>query len=473
MTNKQGYADVLIGLQYGDEGKARIVDLFAKDYDIIARFNGGANAGHSVEFDGKKLALHQVPSGVFYPDKKLYIGSGCVVNVIKLAKEIQEVESMGIVLKGRLKISSQASIIQPHHIIIDQATGKYIGTTNNGIGPCYGDRARRMIGKRIVNIRVGDLHNELDFYLEKIKVNLENEIEKYGVSLIYDKVDNAVLEIKTAFLKIRDYIEVDTLWMQKEVENGAKVLFEGAQSVMLDVTKGSIPFVTSSNTIASSAYTGGDLSVRYHNKVIGVAKAIMSRVGNGPFTSELGGKQSEEYCSMSNDDRTPTNSKELEATYDMEVNLNSQDEFELSKGMRVVSGEYGVTSRRPRRIGIFDMVQLKYAVRMNGVDELVITKVDMLSDFARTKFQGIPVVSEYLFKNKPIDFIPASASSYYKVIGQRTILKPFDQDLQNIRKMEDLPNGAKEFINYIEQYSNVKVVGIGVGPDRDQYVDMR
>jgi adenylosuccinate synthase len=469
---QQGYADVLIGLQYGDEGKARVVDLFAKDYDIIARFNGGANAGHSVEHNGQKLALHQVPSGVFYPNKTLYIGSGCVVNILKLAKEILEIESLGISLKGRLKISSQASVIQPHHLIIDQQTGGSIGTTKNGIGPCYGDRARRMIGDRLVNVRIGDLHNDLDIYLNKIKVNLENEIENYGVSLIFDKVDKAISDIKTAFQSISEYVEIDTLWMQKQVESGSKVLFEGAQSVMLDVAKGSIPFVTSSYTIASAAYSGGDLSVKYHNKVIGVAKAIMSRVGNGPFTSELGGKESEIYCSLSDSNGVSTHSKEQEQEYDLKANLASDNEMDLSKGLRVVSNEYGVVSRRPRRIGLFDMVQLQYAIRMNGVDELVITKVDMLSDFSKTKFNAIPVVNKYIFKGREIDFIPASATSYYKVAGERLLLPAFDDNIQDVRKQSDLPKTVLGFIDYVQEYTKIKVVGIGVGPDRDQYVDL-
>jgi adenylosuccinate synthase len=472
-TQQNGYADVLIGLQYGDEGKARVVDLLAKNYDIIARFNGGSNAGHCVEYKGQKITLHQIPSGIFYPDKKLYIGSGCVVNVIKLAQEIKEVEKLGISLKGRFRISSQAPIIQPHHLIIDQQTGGSIGTTKNGIGPCYGDRARRMIGDRLVNIRIGDLHNELDSYLSKIKVNLEKEIENYGVNLIFEKVDKAISDIKNAFQEISEYVEIDTLWMQKQVENNSKVLFEGAQSVMLDVAKGSIPFVTSSYTIASAAYSGGDLSVKYHNKVIGIAKAVMSRVGNGPFTSELGEKMSELYCSESNEDGTPKFTKEIEKAFDLESNLTSDDEFTISKALRVLGNEYGGTSSRPRRIGLFDLVQLKYAIRMNGVDELVITKVDMLSDFDRTKFKAIPVINKYIFKGREIDFIPASAASYYKVKGERLMLNTFSENIQSIKNQEDLPKNVTAFIDYIANYSGVKVVGIGVGPDRDQYVNLK
>jgi adenylosuccinate synthase len=468
---KKGYADVLIGLQYGDEGKARVVDLIAIDYDIVARFNGGANAGHSVEYQGLKLALNQVPSGILYPEKLLYIGSGCVVNLVKLSKEIERLEAVGINLKGRLHISSQCSIVQPHHVLIDGLTGGRIGTTKNGIGPAYSDKAKRMSEDRIVNIRIGALHHEPETYFELIKTNYIEESRIIGQTVT--DADSQMEEIIIAFEKIKEYVQVDTLWMQKKVYDGAKVLFEGAQSIMLDVNKGAIPYVTSSSTIASSAYCGGDLSVNYHRKVIGVAKAIMSRVGNGPFTSEFGGKQSEEFCQSTTSEGGSTYTQKFESeTYNVDEMLMSEDEFVVGKALRVISNEYGVVSQRPRRIGKLDMVQLKYACRMNGVDELVITKFDMINVYSKTKNKIAPFVTKYKLNGRVIDFIPASASSYYKTVGTVQNFPVFGESVNDVRAFDKLPLAGQDIVKFIEAYTECKVVGLGVGPERDQYVQI-
>jgi adenylosuccinate synthase len=469
--SNKGFSDVLIGLQYGDEGKARVVDLLAKKYDIIARFNGGANAGHTVSYNGIEIALNQVPSGIFNPKTKLYIGSGCVVNIVKLSKEIEKIEAVGISLEGRLFVSGQCSIIQPHHVLIDIKTGETIGTTKNGIGPAYADKANRMINDRILNIRLGALHNEQKEYFKLIQNNYDAEIAKYNEKLdsILENICN-IKELQDAFKKIEKYIQVDTLWMQKQAQNGAKILFEGAQSVMLDVNKGAIPFVTSSSTIASAAYSGGDLSVNFHRKVIGVGKAIMSRVGNGPFTSEFGLMKSEKYCQATNQDKSPTFNRETEKQYNINQLLKSEDDFELGKALRVCSFEYGVVSKRPRRIGRLDLVQLKYACMMNGVDELVITKFDMLNIFAKTKKQKIEFTTEYRLHNRIIDFIPSSSNSYYKTVGINTEFAPFSEDISNVRKIENLPQTVQTLVKAIQDFTNCKIIGLGVGPERDQYI---
>lgn len=474
-VTKKGFSDVLIGLQYGDEGKARVVDLLAKEYDIIARFNGGANAGHSVSFNGIEIALNQVPSGIFNKQTKLYIGSGCVVNIVKLAKETEKIEAVGINLEGRLFISGQCSIVQPHHILIDIMTGETIGTTKNGIGPAYADKANRMINDRILNIRLGALQNEQAEYFDLIQNNLDAEVAKHKnneeteLDIILAGI-YTIQEMQAAFQKIEKYIQVDTLWMQKQAQAGAKILFEGAQSVMLDVNKGAIPFVTSSSTIASAAYAGGDLSVNFHRKVIGVGKAIMSRVGNGPFTSEFGGMQSEKYCQATNADKTPTYNRETEKQYDIEKLLLSNDDFELGKALRVCSFEYGVVSKRPRRIGRLDLVQLKYACMMNGVDELVITKFDMLNVFVKTKDKVIEFTTEYKLHDRQIDFIPSSSNSYYKTIGINTQYAPFAEDISNIRQLADLPFNVQKLVDVIQDFTECKIIGLGVGPERDQYI---
>ncbi len=466
MSN-HGYSDIVIGLQYGDEGKARIVDMIAEEYDIIARFNGGANAGHTVETkDGGKVALNQVPSGIFYPEKILYTGSGCVVNFEKLAVEIEKIEKIGISLDGRFKISPQASVIQPHHVIIDSMTGQSLGTTRNGIGPAYADRANRMIIDRLTNIRVGDLNDNPEHYFTKVRDNLVFAVQ---IGKLEIDIDDEMNKMQNAFEKVKKYIEVDPLYLQKQVEAGKNVLFEGAQAVMLDVTKGSVPYVTSSNTIAAAAYTGGDLSPQYHRKTIGVAKAIMSRVGYGPFPSEFGGKKSEEHC-MAQDEGKPKYGRQVEEECDLEKHLSSGDEFQMGVALRILSGEYGVVSTRPRRVGALDLVQLNYAIKMNGVTELAINKFDLLKEYSRTAKGQVPLVTSYKLNEKEIDYMPASTSTYYETEAIYDYHEGSDQDLSTMTSPSELPSEMQDLVTYIEKATGTKMFGIGVGPERNQFV---
>ncbi|MBI5754058.1 adenylosuccinate synthetase [Candidatus Peregrinibacteria bacterium] len=467
----KGFADVLIGLQYGDEGKARIVDMLAKDYDVIARFNGGANAGHTIETkDGGKVALQQVPSGIFYPKKILYIGSGCVVNVEKLAIEIEKLENIKGVkvdLTNRLRISCQASVIQPHHLLIDAETGKTIGTTKNGIGPCYADKALRMDGERLLNIKLGDLLDDPQEYFKKIKANYLAVCGKYGID--HAHADNIIATMESFFNRIKEYIEPDTLFLEKKVQKGAKILFEGAQSIMLDITKGSVPYVTSSNTVTAAAYVGGDLSPNYHRKTIGVAKAIMSRVGYGPFASEFGGERSEKYC-MATEGGKSKHPQPVEAKYDIEKLLKSGDYFDIGVALRVLSHEYGTVTARPRRVGILDLVQLAYAIRMNGVDELMINKCDMLNVFARTKRGVLPIVNGYTLDGREIDYVPGTVKAYYSVKAKVEYKKCFDSDVSGVRKFGKLPKELQGLLREIESFCGCKIAGVGVGPEREQFV---
>jgi adenylosuccinate synthase len=469
MTRTQGHGDVLIGLQYGDEGKARIVDLYAKNYDIVARFNGGANAGHSVDVGGVKVALNQIPSGIFYPEMTLYIGSGCVVNVVKLAAEIRKIEEIGISLRGRLRVTSQASIIQPQHQLIDGIIGKYIGTTKNGIGLCYADRAIRMVDNRLVNIRLADLATDLETALGKIRENLVVEQEKYGFEC---DVDALIFELREGFEFIREFVEVDPLYLQKKVEGGQNVLFEGAQSVMLDPVKGAVPYVTSSHTIAAAAFVGGDLSLKYYRKTVGVAKVLMSRVGHGPFASELGGRKSEEYTMATNESGGSKYTAEYEKTLDINTLIRSHDEFEVGQAMRVLSNEYGVVTRRPRRIGNLDLVQLKYACRINNVDELVLTKVDLLCEYSKTLGKKIPMVSAYKLDGAEIDYVPTEPETYYRVEGESTYFEAFSGDISGVRDFDLLPGELKNIVGRIEKFCDCRVTGLGVGPERDQYIEI-
>ncbi len=465
-----GYADIVIGTQYGDEGKARVVDDIAKHYDIVARFNGGANAGHTVEYKGQKVALKQVPSGIFHPEKLLYVGSGCVLHLLKLVDEIQKLEAIGINLKNRLKLSVNAGVIQPHHILLDNMIGGKIGTTRNGIGPAYADRALRMWGDRLLNIRLGDIVENTDEYFRKMKENLNFFKDMY--KLQDQSTDMSIEAMKQALETITEYVEPDTLFLQKKVSRGANVVFEGAQSFMLDVNKGSIPYVTSSGTAAASAYVGGDLSPEFHRETIGVAKAIMSRVGHGPFASEFGGKESENYCMEANEDGSPRYGRQVEADYDIEALLQSENPFEMGKAIRHLSGEYGTVTTRPRRIGALDLVQLTYAAQINGIRKLVLTKCDLLNAYSKTSTGTIPLVTGYTLDGKSIDYVPASAEAYARVVPTIEQRPAFSKDISDMREPNDLPAELKKLLEEIEERTSCKIMGIGVGPGREQYVNL-
>lgn len=465
--SQPGYADVLIGLQYGDEGKARVVDLIANDYDIIARFNGGSNAGHTIETKSGKIALQQIPSGIFYPAMMLYIGSGCVVNVEKLVHEIEKVSELNIDLSSRLHISSQASVVQPHHILIDSIIGKTVGTTKNGIGPCYADQVLRMYKDRIINIRLGDLVTDPDSYFETMHKNFRKAARRYTFNIADTQA--VIDQLRAALEKIKPYIEHDPLFMEKQVAAGRTVLFEGAQSVMLDVIKGAVPYVTSSHTVAAAAYVGGDLSVKYHRKTIGVAKAVMSRVGYGPFPPEFGGRASEEYCmAVAGDD--PKYTRAVEAAYTVEEYLAADDPMKVGIALRVLSGEYGTVTSRPRRVGPLDLVQLYYAIRMNGVDEIFLNKCDILTAYARTKARTIPVVTSYTLRGQAIDYLPSAAKECYMVQAVTTYYEAFADNLSAVTEYELLPQPLKILLKEVERYTKSTITAIGVGPERNQVV---
>lgn len=462
---KAGFSDVLIGLQYGDEGKARIIDTICEEYDVIARFNGGSNAGHTIEADGIRISLHQVPSGVFYKEKLLYVGSGCVVNPVKLAAEIREVESAGVSLDGRFHICGLATLVQPHHVLVDRLTGSAIGTTGQGIGPAYSDRAKRLDGSRLLNIRVGDLLSDRTKTFGMVRENLIHTVNHRKLA-DFD-IDRAMDEFAETACAMVKFIEPDTLFMSKLADKGLRVLFEGAQSFMLDVVKGSVPYVTSSATLAAAAYVGGDLPPKRHRKTIGVGKAIMSRVGWGPFVSELGGARSEEYCMKPPE----ANMRKAESGMEIDRLVASADPFEVGIALRVLGNEYGATTGRPRRVGYLDLVQLAYAVKSNGVDEIYLNKCDSLSDFSKTRAGTMPVVCAYRSGDSRIDYVPASIDAYRGIEVVTEQLPCFAQDISAARSPSELPRELIGFIRRIESAA-CPVRGIGVGPRREQYVLM-
>ena len=464
--SRAGYADVLIGLQFGDEGKAKVVDYLAPAYDVICRFNGGANAGHTIETDKGRIAFNQIPSGVMYPDKMLVIGSGCVVNLEKMVDEIHKLEAAGYSLRGRLHISDQCSVIQPHHSIIDALTGSHIGTTKNGIGPAYADKALRTDRSRIVNIRLGDLIDEPQFFFAEMRRNFEFQAQAYQFDAA--NLDELIEKMEQALGQLLSFIQRDTNFLLKQVEQGAKVLFEGAQSYMLDVTKGMVPYVTSSSTVAAAAYVGGDLPPTFHRKTIGVAKAIMSRVGFGPFPSEFGGKASEEYC-MKNGGAAHT--KSIEATlYEAKAMLASASPFEMGIGLRMLGNEYGSVTGRPRRIGALDLVQLASVVRANGVDEIFLNKCDLLQDFNGTALGGIPVVEEYYAEGEKIDYVPASNRRCYQLEVKHQLWPAYTLAAESAKTYAALPQALQNLLRHIERYTGSRVLGVGTGAHRNHCV---
>src|SRR6185369_10578407 len=426
-----------------------------------------SNAGHTIANDKGKVALNQVPSGIFYPNTTLYIGSGCVVNIEKLAAEIKSVQKLGIDLTKRLKISSLASIVQPHHVLLDGLMGGSVGTLKHGIGPAYADRAMRMYGDRLVNIRLADLVDDPKHFFSAIEINLKETESNYKIK---NSGTNQTIElIKKAFEEIKAFIELDPLYMEKRAEKGARILFEGAQSVMLDIVKGSVPYVTSSSTIAAGAYSGGDLSPKHHRKTIGVVKAIMSRVGHGPFPSEFGGKKSEEYT-MAKMNGESKYTRDSETKYDINKLIMSDDPFDVGTALRILSGEYGTVTKRPRRVGCLDLVLLSHTAKLNCVDELFITKCDLLNEYSRTKKKTMPFVTGYKLDGKTLDYVPGATSAFYRVTPVITEKKASSENISEVRTFAELPKEIKDFVREVETASGCKVIGLGVGPKRDQYI---
>lgn len=462
---KDGYSDVLIGLQYGDEGKGRIIDnlLAEGKYAIVARFGGGSNAGHTVQNGGQKLVLRQVPSGVFH-DVLLYVGSGCVVNPIKLVEEIQAVNNAGIDLLDRLHLSPQATLVLPHHIIIDEMTSGSIGTTGQGIGPAYADRALRAKHGRLVNHRLCDLTHGMEKVVAAVRHELDCVAETFKCS---QDMERLIQDFERAAQFIATYIDPNTRFMECQVSRGAGVLFEGAQSAMLDPIKGHTPFVTSGCTGAAAAYVGGDLPLSYHRNTFGVIKTIMTRMGHGPFPSEYGGKQSEEYC------LDPANGRNTEELLDPAELLASGDSFSVGQGLRLLGLEYGAYAGTPRRMGMLDLFQLSCLAKAHGVTGIFVNKMDCLPQFAQTREGKIPVVVNYKLDGKKIDYIPAATDEYAKVSPVQADLPAFSEDISALQTPESLPPEAKAFLSTVANAARCHVLGIGVGPRSDQFLMLK
>ena len=418
--------DLILGLQWGDEGKGKIVDVLTDNYDIVARFQGGPNAGHTLKFDGKKHVLHTIPSGIFHPNCLNLIGNGVVIDPISLKKEIDELGPYNIDFNKKLLISKKAHLILPTHKILDaaseEAKGKSkIGSTLKGIGPTYMDKTGRN------GIRVGDIldKNWMKKYLNLTKKHL-NILKSYNPSKDYnlDDYENTFFE-SIESLKKMQLIDSEQFLINSK-KNGLNILGEGAQGSLLDIDFGTYPFVTSSTTTAAGACTGLGVAPNQIGDIIGIFKAYSTRVGSGPFPTEL---------------------------------FNSEGEK-----MAKVGNEFGSTTGRARRCGWIDLVSLKYSVNINGVNKLMMMKGDVLSGFKKVK-----ICTSYKTNGIEIDYFPYDIARN----NIKPIFKEFpgwDEDLTSVTKFSNLPKNFVEYISFIEDALEVPIEIVSVGPDRKQTI---
>ncbi len=418
--------DLLLGLQWGDEGKGKIVDVLTKDYDIIARFQGGPNAGHTLEFDGIKHVLHTIPSGIFHKNAINIVGNGVVIDPVIFKKELDNLDKFNIDIVSKLFISRKAHLILPTHRLLDAASeaakGKAkIGSTLKGIGPTYMDKTGRN------GMRVGDL--EFDNWKEKYRA-LANKHEAmigfYDVDIQYDLEElEAEFYEGVATLKNLRFIDSEEYIFSAQ-DKGEKILAEGAQGSLLDIDFGTYPYVTSSNTTAAGACTGLGVAPNKIGRVLGIFKAYTTRVGSGPFPTEL---------------------------FD-----------EDGETMGRVGNEFGATTGRPRRCGWLDLVALKYTVKINGVTELMMMKADVLSGF-----KSIKVCTAYTYKGEEITHLPYNVESEY-VTPIYKEMKGWAKDLTKLTKAEELPPTLNDYIEFLEEQLNVPIKIVSVGPDRLQTI---
>lgn len=414
--------DVLLGLQWGDEGKGKIVDAFAPNYDIVARFQGGPNAGHTLVIEGQKFVLHLIPSGIFHEGTTCVIGNGVVIDPVTLRKEILALEATGLDVKSKLLISERAHLILPTHKLLDAASehakgDKKIGSTLRGIGPTYMDKTGRN-GLRAGEILMPDFEQRY----RQLVLKHSNMLNK-----LYDEhpsLEEGETELFSAIEFMRGLQITSTdVFINNALSDGKKVLAEGAQGTLLDIEFGSYPFVTSSHTTSAGACIGLGVAPKHIDRVFGISKAYCTRVGSGPFPTELLG--------------------------------------ETGEAIRKAGGEFGATTGRPRRCGWIDLPLLRYAIRLNGVTDLIMTKADVLSFMPE-----IHACSAYSHNGTSTKEVPMQLSGEFKPIFDP--IKGWDADITGMRATSDLPATLTQYISYLEKELEVPLSYLSVGPDREQ-----
>lgn len=419
-------AVVLIGSQWGDEGKGKITDFLAEKANLVVRYQGGNNAGHTVVANGEEFKLHLIPSGILYSDKTCVIGNGVVIDPKVLLEELGYLEERGI-KTGKLLISSNAQVIMPYHWVLDgleeEARGEHkIGTTKRGIGPAYMDKASR------IGIRIIDLLDK-DEFAEKLRRNL---VEKNNLFVkVYGQEALKFEEIYETYLgyaeQLRPMVTDSSLAIDESIRSGGKVLFEGAQGTLLDIDHGTYPYVTSSNPIAGGACVGAGVGPTRIDRVVGVIKAYTTRVGEGPFPTEL-----------------------LDET---------------GEQMRANGHEFGTTTGRPRRCGWFDAVIARYAVRVSGISDFAVTKLDVL-----TGFDTLKICVGYRVGEEIIREFPQSQKIFKQSQPIYEEMPGWYEDLTHVRRFEDLPEAAKSYILRIEELTGVPATLVAIGPEREQTI---
>ncbi|MBW7888362.1 MAG: adenylosuccinate synthase [Bacteroidetes bacterium] len=416
---------IIVGAQWGDEGKGKIVDMLSDEIDIVARYQGGANAGHTVCIGEKEYVLHLIPSGIFHKQTTCVIGNGVVIDPVALMDEIAMIKSFGIKIEGRLFISHNAHLIMPYHKLLDnireQGTTK-IGTTGRGIGPSYIDKYMR------TGIRVVDLLDR-KVLAEKLKQNIEEKNQLlskvYGSAEI--DLEKIIQEYQEFDKKIDPFVTDTAAYLNNALKKKKKILAEGAQGALLDVDHGTYPFVTSSNPTSGGACTGLGIPPTSVKKVIGIAKAYSTRVGNGPYPSELHDSTGEQ--------------------------------------LRKLGHEYGATTGRPRRCGWLDMVALKYSIMVNGINEIALTKLDVLDTFDEIKICTAYKVNGKILKNFPTD---VQTLEHVEPVYQT--YKGWKENISDRKKFKQLPKQTAKYIETIEKLSGTKISIVSVGARRDQTI---
>lgn len=411
---------VVIGTQWGDEGKAKMIDYYSRNADIIVRYQGGANAGHTVVVNGKKHVFHLIPSGILHEGKECVVGNGVVVDPVQLVQEFDLLEKEGLQIRDRIYISDAAHLILPYHKAVDAAMEEVrsnkIGTTKRGIGPAYADKCLR------TGIRIGDIFDD-DFLKERLATALK--FKNLQLEHCYNKETFTIDEMMDLLVEFRervaDMIRNTPYFLHTSLSEGKKILLEGAQGNGLDIDHGTYPYVTSSNPTIGGALMGSGLNYSAISEVVGITKAYITRVGEGPFPTEEVGEKG-----------------------DM---------------IREKGGEYGATTGRPRRCGWFDVELLKHTARINGLTSIALTKMDVLSGQEKIK-----VAVGYTVEGKNLDYFPSSLQ--HKVTPRYQELEGWKEDISECKSYDDLPSAAKEYIAFIEKAVGVPVSIVSVGPDR-------
>jgi adenylosuccinate synthase len=422
-------AIALLGAQWGDEGKGKATDLLGDQADYVVKFNGGNNAGHTIVVDGETYALHLLPSGVITPGVTPVIGNGVVVDIGVLFSEIDAITPRGVDC-SRLVVSANAHVITPYHVLMDKVTERFlgnskIGTTGRGIGPAYADKMSRL------GVRIQDLLDE-KILRQKVEGALDGK-NQVLVKIFNRKaiaVDAIVDELLGYVDRLRPMIADTALLLGKALDDNKVVLLEAGQATMLDVDHGTYPFVTSSSATAGGACTGSGIPPTRIDRVVAVVKAYSTRVGSGPMPTEL---------------------------------LDEQGER-----LRTVGGEYGVTTGRPRRCGWYDAVVARYAARVNGVTDFVLTKLDVL-----TGLEQIPVCTGYRVDGKVLDEMPMTQTEFHHAVPVYELFPGWDEDITGARSLDDLPKAARSYVDALETMSGAPMSVVGVGPGREQTIVVR